>query len=87
MAENYREYGKTVIDGELVINGTLTVDSDATVSGIVSNAKTDAAGIVKMAAAVASVDTGDAATAAGNATAINAILAALQTAGIMATST
>ena len=73
MAENYREYGREVIDGELVINGKLTIDKDATLAGL------------PIADAVEKVDTGDSATAGGNATAINAIIDALTGAGLMKT--
>ena len=83
MAENYREYGRTVIDGELLINGKLTVDDGATVTGVVANATTQKAGVVKKASKVTPVETGDSATAGANATAINEIISALQTAGIM----
>ena len=83
MAENYREYGKTVINGELVINGTLTVADGATATGVVGNATTQKAGVVKKASKVDAVDTGDSATASANATAINAIISAMQTAGMM----
>ena len=82
MAENYREYGRTVIDGELLINGKLTLGDGATLTGL-PNATTQKAGVVKKASKVTPVETGDSATAGANATAINEIISALQTAGVM----
>ena len=74
MAENYREYEREVINGTLEINGTLDIKEGATLKGLPQASK------------VTAVATGDEATASGNATAINAIISALQTAGLMATS-
>ena len=71
MAENYREYGREVIDGELLINGKLTIADGATLAGL------------PVADKVTAVATGDDATAGANATAINAIITALQSAGLM----
>lgn len=78
MAENFREYGKTVINGELEINGTLKVGSGATVTGIVKDATKTRKGVVKMATNVAEA-VGDAPTA----TEYKALLDALKEAGIM----
>lgn len=75
MAENYREYGREVIDGELVINGKLTVADGATLAGM------------PIADKVSAVPTGESATAGDNATAINAIITALQSAGLMKSAT
>ena len=75
MAENRREYEKTVIDGELVINGTLTLGSGATLPAATETSK----GMVKMAENVA-----EASGANPTAAEFKALLDALISAGVMA---
>lgn len=75
MAENRREYEKTIIDGELVINGTLTLGSSATLPAATATSK----GMVKMAENVA-----EASGANPTAAEFKALLDALIGAGIMA---
>jgi phage-related tail fiber protein len=75
MAENRREYEKTVIDGELVINGTLTLGSGATLPAATETTK----GMVKMAENVA-----EASGANPTAAEFKALLDALISAGVMA---
>ncbi len=75
MAENRREYEKTVIDGELVINGTLTFGSGATLPAATATSK----GMVKMAENVA-----EASGANPTAAEFKALLDALISAGVMA---
>ena len=87
--ENRRQgVGNITIDTEVTSGGKYPVEGKGIYAAINAakpgNATEEAAGLVKMAEAVAEVDTGEDATAAGNATAINAIITALQTAGIMA---
>ena len=75
-AKNYTAQGgdKTVIGGELVINGTLTVDSGAKVKGLSAAQLTPAA---NQAASTAS-------DVAGLKSDFNTLLAALKAAGLMA---
>ena len=55
--KNYTEQGgeKTVIGGEIVVEGKITVADGGEVEGITSVATTETAGIVKMAANVAKI--------------------------------
>ena len=90
--ENRRQgCGNITIDTEVTENGIYPVEGKGIYSAINAakpgNATAAEAGLVKKASAVADVDTGEDATAAANATAINAILAALRTAGVMETPT
>lgn len=80
MAENRREYGKEIINGELVINGSLSFGENASVTGLpMAAATTEKLGAVKMAANVAEA-AGDAPTKAE----FKALLDALIEAGLMA---
>ena len=80
MAENRREYEKTIIDGTLEINGSLTFGENASVTGMpISAATTETLGGVKMATNVTEA-AGDNPTAAE----FKALLDALIAAGIMA---